>query len=131
MSRFRRIAVAALAVSALTMMPGITAVSAAGQQSCLSGNICVAYQAAGSIIYGLTPSSSNLTSLIYSNQVFVDNNVGFGRTRNSSFVRVCFRSGLSFTGVTRINAPYSGATWVVDSSNTWDSSSYFATNFGC
>ncbi len=122
---------ALVAVVCATGVASSTPASAAGQQSCLAEDICVAYQGAGSIIYGYVSDSINLTGVSYSNSVTVNNNVGFGRSRESSYVRVCFREGLNQTGSTLINAPYSGATWVVDSTSTWASSSFFATNGSC
>lgn len=135
--KFRYLA-AVLVIAASSITVPNSPVSAAGAQSCLSGDACVAHVSSGSTVYGFISSSiSNFSSFYWNNpnapqfSSTVDNFVGFGRNRDSAWTRVCFRSGYSSAGSTLINAPYSGATWVVDGSGTWSSSSYFSTSGSC
>ena len=102
------------------------AANAAGNQSCLSGDVCVSWVGAGSIYKGIASASHpNLSFFVFSNGVLVENNTGYGRTRNSSWARACFKDLFSYQGATTGNVPYAGVSWVLIGQNT---SSYFSTN---
>lgn len=127
-------------VMALTLMAAVVAsdgqgAHAAGAQSCSSGDVCFAHQASGSVYYGFVSSAlGNLSNFTYDGpgtqyDVSVNNNVGFGRNRDSAWARACFYGGFNqYSGTLLFNAPYSGATWVVDPTTTWGTSSYASTN---
>lgn len=120
--RLVRIAVVAALVS-LSVIAGFSnEVSAYGSQSCVAGDTCVSYYAAGSRFNGYLLSNMptfGLTSFVLADGslVPVANNTGYGRIRNSSYARACFYTGTNFTG-TGTPVPYSGATWVLISQST-------------
>lgn len=112
MKKHRILAVAlALASRGIGVAP--SPASAAGQNSCLSGDACVSDWHSGSITYGWTGSVNNYNSYSFSNGHTVGNDVGYGRNRDSVYTLVCFFENTGRTGPSAGSAPYAGATWVL------------------
>ena len=120
----------ALGIAASLTVAGQAA--AYGPQSCPTNAKCFAHQAAGSVYYGF--ASDQLTTVhpftydgpgtTYDDPV--GDHVGHARLRDSDWVRLCGRKNTSYGGITTVNAPYAGVTWVLASD--YGTSSYFSTN---
>ena len=110
-----RAMVAALLSLGLLAIPHY--VSASGQNSCLSNEACVSDYFAGSLTYGFAGNQSSYWGIYVTDGNMVNDNVGYGRDRNSTYPYVCYYLAQGYTGGVAGSVPYYGATWVAINRN--------------
>lgn len=102
---------AALGAAVLSLAPGSRSVSAAGQNSCLAGDVCVKdFYGSGTLSYGWTGNALNYSAYTYSDGDSVANNTSQGRNRNTTYPSACFYTQTNWNG-SSILVPYAGVTW--------------------
>jgi hypothetical protein len=95
---------------------------ASGQQSCAVNDACASSYASGAVYNGWAGNDTDYSNDFFNNGTTVNDNVGYGRDRNSTYTLLCFYYDPWWGGGSSGSAPYAGATWVLvgrSSSSHW------------